>query len=482
MEAVQIQNLNLSSEVYTVAKIDLFKIGNFELLDLFPKQEQALAMLRDQTTKELLYGGAAGGGKSFVGCEWLLWNCLSYPGTRWFIGRKHLAEIRKSTIVTFKKVCRKHGISSERYKYNENAVKIVFDNGSVIEGLDLMHKPGDTDFDSLGSTEYTGGWIEEAGGVPVKAYEVLKTRIGRHMNDEYGIKPKMFITCNPSKNWLYHTFYQPWRNGTLPEARAFIQALATDNTKRESGYLEQLEELTGAIRARLLIGDWDYDDDPLALIEYAAIVDLFTNEYLHPDENRRRLICDVALYGSDLFRIGVFYGDVLVEHAWFPKSGGKQIVTEIKKMQAKHQIRAAHILYDADGVGGFIGKDGGFIPGAVAFHGNAAPLKRKTDKFIEYANLKAQCGYLLAEKINEGQMWAKAVVREEDRETLSEELAQVKRDKTTGDNKLRLRKKEQIIQDLGRSPDFSDLFLMKQYFDISEAIKRPRHERQLSSY
>jgi phage terminase large subunit len=479
---MMLQTPEWTNEDIIQTKIEAFMAGSFSALDLFPKQIRALEVLSDDITKELLYGGAAGGGKSFTGCEWLLWNCLAYPGTRWFIGRKHLAEIRKSTIVTFKKVCRKHGIPADWYKYNENAVKIVFNNGSVIEGLDLMHKPGDTDFDGLGSTEYTGGWIEEAGGVAVKAYEVLKTRIGRHMNDEYGIKPKLFITCNPSKNWLYHIFYLPWKNGTLSGVRSFIQAFATDNTKRESGYLEQLEELTGAIRARLLVGDWDYDDDPLALIEYTAIVDLFTNDYLYADEGKRRLICDVALYGSDLFRIGVFYGDVLVEHAYFPKTGGKQIVTEIKKMQAKHQIRAAHILYDADGVGGFIGKEGGFIPGAVAFHGNASPMKRKIDKFVEYANLKAQCGYLLAEKINEGQMWAKAVVREEDREALSEELAQIKRDKATSDGKLRLRKKELIIQDLGRSPDFSDLFLMKQYFDISEAVKRPRHERPIGSY
>ena len=137
---------------------------------------------------------------------------------------------------------------------------------------------------------------------------------------------------------------------------------------------------------------------------------------------------------------------------------------------------------DADGVGGFIGKEGGFIPGAVAFHGNASPVKRKTDKFVEYANLKAQCGYLLAEKINEGQIWAKAVVKEEDRETLSEELGHIKRDKATSDGKLRLRKKELIIQDLGRSPDFSDLFLMKQYFDIKESMTRTARERPIGSY
>jgi len=205
-------------------KARAFKEGHFDVLDLFPKQEQAMRVLFDDVTKELAYGGAAGGGKSFLGCEWLLWCCIAYPGTRWFVGRKHLSEIRESTIVTFKKVCLKHGIPDTWYTYNDNKVKIKFFNGSEIKGLELMQKPGDKDFDKLGSTEYTGGWIEEAAGVGVKAYEVLRSRIGRQYNDKYGIKAKLLLTCNPARNWLYSLFYIPWKNDQLPDFRQFIQA------------------------------------------------------------------------------------------------------------------------------------------------------------------------------------------------------------------------------------------------------------------
>lgn len=469
-------------------KSRLFKANRFSGLDLFSKQETAMGLLMDNLTNELLYGGAAGGGKSYLGCEWLLWMCITFPGTRWFIGRKHLNEIRKSTVVTFRKVCRKHGIPSDWWTYNDNSVKITFENGSVIEGLELMYKPGDPDYDNFGSTEYTGGWIEEAGAVPVIAYEVLQTRIGRHLNDYYGIRAKLLITCNPSRNWLYKTFYQPWKNGLLPVGMEFIQSFVTDNSKRESGYLERLERLKGQIRARLFLGDWDYDDDPLSLIEFDAILDLFTNDYIRPDQTRRYLVCDIALHGSDLFRVGVFYGDVLMEHFYMPKSGGKQIISKIKELQAKHQIRGSQVLYDADGVGGFIGNSGGFIQGAVAFHGNAQPLRRKirkghkkTEEVSEYANLKSQCGFMLAEMVNEGKLWAMAVRTEQDRELLTEELTQVKRNKGDSDGKKRLKDKKDVIVDLGRSPDFSDLFLMKMYFNIRESLLRAPHERQISS-
>lgn len=51
------------------------------------KQTIALDYLEDKTTNELFYGGAAGGGKTALGCYWQIKNRLKYPGTRGLIGR-----------------------------------------------------------------------------------------------------------------------------------------------------------------------------------------------------------------------------------------------------------------------------------------------------------------------------------------------------------------------------------------------------------
>ena len=65
------------------------------------KQTKALDILEDDTTTELYYGGAAGGGKSVIGCYWQLKRRLKYPGTRGFIGRSELKNLKKTTLNSF---------------------------------------------------------------------------------------------------------------------------------------------------------------------------------------------------------------------------------------------------------------------------------------------------------------------------------------------------------------------------------------------
>ena len=194
------------------------------------KQHLAYQELQNDTTRFIGFGGGAEGGKSWLGAEWLLTNCYFYPGTKWFIGRNELKRLMASSYATFRKVCAYHKIPDSDWKLNGQYNYIEFVNGSRIDLLDLKLQPSDPMFQRFGSTEYTGGWIEEAGEVHFLAFDILKVRVGRWKNEDYGLlTPKILLTCNPEQNWLYRIFYKPWKNKTLKEGYAFIQALYSDN-------------------------------------------------------------------------------------------------------------------------------------------------------------------------------------------------------------------------------------------------------------
>lgn len=226
------------------------------------------------------------------------------------------------------------------------------------------------------------------------------------------------------------------------------------------------------------MGNWEFEDDPDQLIESTAISDIYENIQVQRDVNRKCIVADIAMHGSDIYRAAYFEGDVMVEHIAMAKSGGKEVLDKIQDMRIRRGVRGSQVIYDSDGVGAFLGGKGGFITGAIAFHANSAPIKTDKDKGRIFAHLKDQCGFLLADDINEGKVYAEAVTDAEDQEMLSEELAAIKK-WDNGDGPLRLVPKtgtgtKQGVKDLiGRSPDFSDLFLMKKAFDLIQ-ISKPK--------
>ena len=415
------------------------------------KQREAYVYLTDNATKEVFYGGAAGGGKSYLGCFWLITSCLAYPNSRWFIGREELKRITQSTLVTFAKVAASLGVPySLNSKYNFLTV-----GTSQIDLLDIRYLPSDPMFERFGSTEYTGGWIEEGGETNFGAYEVLKTRTGRHMNAEYGIISKILITCNPKKNWLYSEVYKPHKENRLPAYVKFIQAFVQDNPHLTPDYIENLTNTKDkAKKERLLFGNWEYDDSPDALCDYDAIVDIFTNA---PEESGKHyLTADVARMGSDKAVICVWRGWTVIEMHVFDVSKTTELQSAINSLRLKYSIPTSQCVADEDGVGGGV-VDNCRIRGFV---NNSKPFNDDN-----YYNLQSQCCYGLAEIINEHKISIACDIAPAHKEQIIEELEQLKSYQSDKDGKLRILPKEIIKQHIGRSPDFRDVLMMRKYFD-----------------
>ena len=418
-------------------------------MELTKKQKKGLKILLniDLGIMYLLFGGAAGGGKSWLGCYWLLLMCSKFPGVRYFIGRNNLTDSRESVLVTFDKVCASVGYTA----YRKNDHGIVFNNGSRIVLLDLSYYPiKDPTFQRFGSKEYTGGWIEEAGEVHPLAFEVLKSRIGRHLNDVYHIPPKIFLTCNPQKNWLYTLFYKPWRAKALKIPYAFIHADNRDNPFLTKEYIDALNSIEDKVtKQRLLHGIWEYENDPSQLCDYDAITDMFTNEFVQ--EGEPALSGDIALKGRDRYILGHWRGLVVRIVSDIPYIKADKLEEDVRQKMLAYRVPRSKIVVDSDGNGSYLAD---YISGIKEFHGGASAYDS-----TKYANLKAECAFKLAYFVNKRMIHV--ICTEEQKTRLTEEMEVLRQDNIDKDtSKLQLISKEEQKRLLGRSPDILDMLIM----------------------
>lgn len=422
------------------------------------KQRICLGLLYDFITKYPLFGGGAGGGKSWMGCEWEAAMCLNFPGVRYFMGREELSRLKDTTVKTFFKMAKHHGIS-DTFRYYEHYSSIRFHNGSEISLLNLKYEPSDPMFERYGSTEFTGGFIEEAGEVHFNAFDVLKSRVGRQLNEQYNIPRKILLTCNPKKNWLYHTFYKPWKDGTIEPGYAFIQSLAVENDKIDKGYLEALDEIKNKTqKMRLKYGEWDYEDDPLSLAEYDTLVNIFTNEYI--PGGKKYITADVARFGVDKIIVRVWDGLRVSKRIQREKLKVTQTADMIKKTANEYRIPMSQVMVDEDGVGGGVVD----ILNCKGFVANSSPLHG-----ANFDNLKSQCGYRLAELINDNLLYENCESPALQQQIV-EELEQLKRKTEDSDAKKQgIMPKDKIKDLIGRSPDDLDTYIMRAWFEVKPA-------------
>lgn len=374
------------------------------------------------------------------------------------MGRSKLKTLTETTLNTFFEQTNNLGIGSQ-FKFNAQKYIIYWNNGSEIILKDLFLYPSDPNFDSLGSLEITGAFIDECNQLSYKAWQVVKSRI-RYKIMELGIIPKMLGTCNPAKNWTYKEFYKPNRDNTLEIYRKFIQSLPTDNPHLPESYLTSLLELDKNSKQRLYYGNWEYDDDPATLIEQDAISDYFNPTHLTASGYKYMTI-DVARKGKDKTVFRIWHGWLCIHRYEILKSGIDQIVKQAKEYQIKHQVPNSNTIADEDGVGGGVVdylKCKGFI-------NNSRPLNDEN-----YDNLKSQCTFITAKKImmrEAGEITNDSSIVE----MTSEEMEQVKQKDLDKDGKMGVIPKDKVKEMLGRSPDDWDSIMMRAYFELNPPTK-----------
>lgn len=225
-----------------------------------PKQK----MFHASPANEILYGGAAGGGKTKAIVMDALFRCMKWPNTTAVIFRRTYKELEDTDIKE----------ANESYPegvgtYNVGRHEFKLKNGSKIL---FRHCENEADRFDYSGLEVQWMYFDELTTFTQVIYDFLKTRL--RAKKSLGVVPIVRSASNPGNighGWVKKYFVDPapymeireqeiWSEA-LHRAKKirtqYIPSLATENPHITDDYIFELEQKPEALRNALLNGDWD---------------------------------------------------------------------------------------------------------------------------------------------------------------------------------------------------------------------------------
>lgn len=231
-------------------------------VDYVPTRRQLV--FHSATANEVLYGGAAGGGKSKAIVMDAFMRCMAFPNTHAYMFRRTYNELR-DTLITEARA----SIPLALGHYVESRKEFVLINGSIIH---FRHCQEDSDRFRYQGAEIHWLYIDELTHFNQVVYDYLKTRL--RANLKLGILPVVRCTSNPGgigHSWVKAYFVDAAPPGEIIQekvwseelkryqtvTRQYIPARATDNPHISADYIFELEKKPKNLRDALLYGKWD---------------------------------------------------------------------------------------------------------------------------------------------------------------------------------------------------------------------------------
>ena len=226
----------------------------------------------------------------------------------------------------------------------------------------------------------------------------------------------------------------------------------------------------------------EYIENEGALFRYDCLIDVFSNTI--DKDGEKYLIIDVADDGSDKTVFSFWDGLEEYRREEFHDINAETIIMKAREYAKQDQIPYSHIAVDGIGVGSAIASSS-MLTGIVNYKSSYAPIKTDLDivrlphkgytedaRVSDYKNLRSQCVFTLAGKVNNHQIASR--IDGKFKEMIIEELATYQ-DASQGDGKRMATKKEDVKELLGRSPDHSDTWIMRMYFEVRKSVV-PEHK------
>ncbi len=267
--------------------------------------EKQMKFLKADHVTEVLFGGAAGGGKSYVQLLDAFLYAVKYPGSKQLILRRTYPELEMSLIQVHLGLYPK-----EIYRYNETKHRGQMKNGSMITFGSLqresdVYKYQGAEFDVIRFDELTHfTWAQ---------YSYLLSRL-RGAND---FPKQIKSSTNPGgvgHQWVKERFIDPAppetvfdiiekEGGTISGQGLYLPAKVQENIflmRKDPDYLKRLLNLPEKNRLALLEGRWDiYDGVFFSEIDPAVHV---VRPFRLKEHWKQYVTMD---YGMDMFAVEV---------------------------------------------------------------------------------------------------------------------------------------------------------------------------------
>ena len=213
-------------------------------------KQRAFLLMND--TKEILYGGAAGGGKSVAQLMAAL-QFVDIPGYSAILFRKTYADLSlPGALIDMSKQWLMPFINSGEVKWREKEKQYIFPSGA---NLNFGYLESDNDCYRYQGAEFQYIGMDECTHIAPKNYRYLFSRLRKTKDMQVPLRFR--ATCNPGGQYGEY-YYQRFFVEGKENGRIFIGAGLNDNPYLDAEqYREALQELDPIEREQLLNGNWE---------------------------------------------------------------------------------------------------------------------------------------------------------------------------------------------------------------------------------